>query len=305
MYTQNILIKKLREKFSDKYSYEFVSFVNLHTPIILVCPKHGNFEQKPSVLVQLRCRGCKKCNLKTEGLSYISCRDDFIREASKTHNNIYDYSEVIYEKSKGAVTIICPEHGKFSMRARHHIDGQGCARCLKSLRKEKSRNNIKLKNKIRYIANPDYYKKKSAEYRTKNPEKAKRAIKNWHNENPTWKKDYQQNRRKEDVNFRLSQNLRNRLSRVLRGKIKGGSAVSDLGCSVDKLLQHLEVLFKLGMSWDNYGHKKGIKCWHIDHIIPLAAFDLTDREQFLAACHYTNLQPLWAEENMRKGAKIL
>ena len=54
------------------------------------------------------------------------------------------------------------------------------------------------------------------------------------------------------------------------------------------------------MSWDNYGRTG----WHIDHIIPLSKFDLTDREQFLKACHYTNLQPLWAKDNLIKGNKF-
>jgi hypothetical protein len=63
------------------------------------------------------------------------------------------------------------------------------------------------------------------------------------------------------------------------------------------LRARLEVKFQQGMSWDNYGQ------WHIDHIKPLAKFDLTDRTQFLAACHYTNLQPLWAEDNLSKGAR--
>ena len=55
------------------------------------------------------------------------------------------------------------------------------------------------------------------------------------------------------------------------------------------------------MTWNNYGYKG----WHIDHIIPLSAFDLADREQFLKACHFTNLQPLRAEENFSKNNKIL
>ena len=54
------------------------------------------------------------------------------------------------------------------------------------------------------------------------------------------------------------------------------------------------------MNWKGWS----VRGWHIDHIIPLVSFDLTDRKQFLKACHYTNLQPLWAEENLRKGAKI-
>ena len=60
------------------------------------------------------------------------------------------------------------------------------------------------------------------------------------------------------------------------------------------------------MVWDNWGTQKidGPKKWHLDHVIPLAQFDLTDRDQFLKAVHYTNLQPLWAEENVAKGSKV-
>ncbi len=110
----------------------------------------------------------------------------------------------------------------------------------------------------------------------------------------------QMSRRANDLNFRLSQNLRSRLSSALRASatLKLGSSIKDLGCSIGELRRFIEARFKPGMSWDNYGS------WEIDHITPLAAFDLSDREQLLRACNYTNLQPLWAEENSRKGSKI-
>jgi hypothetical protein len=76
------------------------------------------------------------------------------------------------------------------------------------------------------------------------------------------------------------------------------SAVRDLGCSVENLRLHLEALFTSGMSWDNYGRGG----WEIDHITPLSAFDLTDPAQALRAVHFTNLQPLWAAENLSKRA---
>ena len=61
---------------------------------------------------------------------------------------------------------------------------------------------------------------------------------------------------------------------------------------------HLEAQFKPGMTWDNYG----LKGWHVDHIRPCASFDLRDPEQQRRCFHYTNLQPLWAEENLKKGS---
>lgn len=98
---------------------------------------------------------------------------------------------------------------------------------------------------------------------------------------------------------RLSNNIRRRLRLAIKRNWRTGSAVRDLGCSIDQLMAYLELKFRPGMSWDNYGK------WHIDHVRPLSGFDLTDRIQLLQACHYTNLQPLWAEENARKSNKDL
>ena len=72
-----------------------------------------------------------------------------------------------------------------------------------------------------------------------------------------------------------------------------------IGCTVSQLACHLESQFKPGMSWENHG-KYG---WHMDHIRPLASFDLNDPEQLIEACHYVNIQPLWARDNLRKGDK--
>jgi hypothetical protein len=113
-------------------------------------------------------------------------------------------------------------------------------------------------------------------------------------------KDYVNNRFKTNVQFKLTCNLRARLKLAINNNQKTGSAVRDLGCSIEQLKQHLESKFQTGMSWDNWSFDG----WHIDHIKPLASFDLTDRKQFLEACHYTNLQPLWAKDNLAKSDKI-
>ncbi len=96
-----------------------------------------------------------------------------------------------------------------------------------------------------------------------------------------------------DAKYRLTKILRSRLT---KGLVRAGFAVRDLGCTIDELRVHLEALFRPGMTWENWGD------WHIDHVRPLASFNLTDRAQFLQACRYTNLQPLWAAENLKKGA---
>jgi hypothetical protein len=113
-----------------------------------------------------------------------------------------------------------------------------------------------------------------------------------------YRRNYTKDRLKNDPTFKLAFAIRTRLRVALRRQYKSGSAVKDLGCSIEYLKAHLESQFKPGMSWENHGD------WHIDHIIPLSKFDLTNRQEFLKACHFTNLQPLWAIENFRKGDKI-
>ena len=76
--------------------------------------------------------------------------------------------------------------------------------------------------------------------------------------------------------------------------------VKDLGCSIEDFKKYIESKFQNGMSWENYGHDT----WHLDHITPLDAFNLSDRNQFLVASHYTNYQPLWAKDNYSKSNTI-
>lgn len=105
-----------------------------------------------------------------------------------------------------------------------------------------------------------------------------------------------------DQRFHLAGLLRSRLRSVVSGRRRTASAIRDLGCSVAYLVEHLEQQFSPGMSWANHGN--GVGRWNIDHKIPLASVDLTSREQLLRVCHYTNLQPLWSTDNIRKGNRI-
>lgn len=106
---------------------------------------------------------------------------------------------------------------------------------------------------------------------------------------------YERSQRANNTDWRIKKNLRCRLYYAIKSNQKRGSAVSDLGCSIEFLKVYLSSMFNKGMTWDNYGD------WHIDHIKPLSLFDLTDIKQFKKACHHTNLQPLWAEDNIKKS----
>ena len=106
-------------------------------------------------------------------------------------------------------------------------------------------------------------------------------------------------RLKTDPIFKLSDLVRSRVRQALKSKnFKKNKRTFDLvGCTVEQLAFHLENQFKPLMTWENHGK------WHIDHIVPLASADTSD--ELYALCHYTNLQPLWAEENLSKGDKVV
>ena len=97
---------------------------------------------------------------------------------------------------------------------------------------------------------------------------------------------------------RAMRNAVKRITRISKSK-KEGRTIEYIGCSMLHARKHIEKQFKRGMHWNNHG-----TVWHIDHIIPLSKFDLTDPMQRKRANHFTNLQPLYVHENIKKGAHI-
>lgn len=145
-------------------------------------------------------------------------------------------------------------------------------------------------------------KEKAAEYRLNNRKARLDYSKEWKKRNRArvneYSTKYQASRKISNINYRLAIRLRKRLGTALKNNQKKGSAVDLLGCSVEQLRCHLASKFQPGMTWDNWS----LTGWHIDHIRPLSSFDLTDLDQLKQACHYTNLQPLWAKDNLVKGS---
>ena len=160
------------------------------------------------------------------------------------------------------------------------------AYCIECCKIKAKAENIKYRTRIKI---------RRKKYLLENKEKIKIYKKKYKQLNREQIRKYENNRYKNFIEFRLAHLLRRRLGSAIRNNYKTGSAVNDLGCSIKYLKSYLEKKFEIGMNWNNQGE------WHIDHIKPLSNFDLTNRKQFLKANHYTNLQPLWAKDNMSKG----
>ena len=156
-----------------------------------------------------------------------------------------------------------------------------------------------------YYINTEYYHNKHKLWNIKNKEKEKIRSAQYYKTN----KSYLLKRRninslkryKTDLNYKIRKLLRNRMYHVLTGKriTKRYKTMDLTGCSIDELKYYLESKFLPGMTWENYGK------WHIDHIIPCAFFILTDYQEQKFCFHYTNLQPLWAEDNLKKRDNII
>ena len=107
-------------------------------------------------------------------------------------------------------------------------------------------------------------------------------------------------RLKSDIGYKLLCRCRSRIWYALKGRVDKTKRTRELiGCSTDELKEYLENKFTDGMNWDNYGE------WHIDHIKPCASFNFTNEEEQNECFNYTNLQPLWAMDNMKKHDKII
>jgi len=164
--------------------------------------------------------------------------------------------------------------------------------------------------------NPEKRKKSVNEYYQRNKEKISKyhkerysnpkvkkkysiLNKNWKEKNKDRLLELEKYKYHNDILFKLKYVLRRRTNSFLKKRelTKSKQLVDYLGCSPVELKEHLEKQFSLGMSWKNYGWG-----WHIDHIIPLA--NAKTKKEIYKLCHYTNLQPLWAKDNLIKGSNL-
>ncbi len=161
-------------------------------------------------------------------------------------------------------------------------------RRLAYLKEWRKRDYVKTKRKAYKLKNKEHIRKQSCEY-AKRPEIRERV------------RNQVRKRLKNDPIFLIKYRLRTRFYQyVKRGLAKKQVKTSKLiGCDWKYLKNHLQRRFKKGMSWKNYGE------WHIDHTIPMAHFNLLDVKQQYKCCNYKNLKPMWAIDNLSKGARYV
>lgn len=166
----------------------------------------------------------------------------------------------------------------------------------------KNQDIIKRKRKERYSLQRTQQLEYSRKYYQENKEYCKEYARQYNKthtkEKTLYNRQYFNNRTKEDLCFKIGVRLRSRLYVAIKSNQKSGSAVRDLGCTIEELKIYLENQFTEGMTWDNWGF--GDDKWNIDHIIPLHMVNLTNREEFLRVCHYTNLRPMWQKDNLSR-----
>lgn len=196
-----------------------------------------------------------------------------------------------------------------------------CKLCVKQYSSDwysKNKEKVNAKGKEYYINNKKAITQRHKEYNTVNKDKIREynkkrysdnreeiisKTKSWYLNNKDRKQNravvYRKERYKNDTNFKLTCVIRSRLNKAIKNNQKTGSAVVDLGCTIEEFKLYIESLWEPGMTWNNWTRDG----WHIDHIKPLASFDLDVEEELYKATHYTNMQPLWAKDNLKKSDK--
>ena len=178
-----------------------------------------------------------------------------------------------------------------------HVAHGLCWACYLKKRRTSNPGSRKEENKSYYWRNKERECARAWAWKKENPDRVKESNRIWETKNHDLRNDQMRERRL-IPRHRLENNMRRRLHKALRNGKSVVSAVKDLGCSMSCFKLYIENQFLPGMTWSNYGK------WHLDHVIPVSHFDLTDRMQTLEAFNWLNYQPLWAIDNLKKNNRL-
>ena len=211
---------------------------------------------------------CKECE-RLRGIEYRKKNSEKVKESSKKwrNNNIENYKKTIEKYLEKNPHMVSKERIKIYRQD------------------EEFKKKENLKKKEYYRDNIEQEREKSKKYYHDNKQVIRKKNNDWKN-----------NKRKNDGFYRMKINLRHRLRDYLFGESKSKRTKDIIGLDKMEFKSYVENKFHDGMTWDNYGK------WHLDHIKPLC--QAKDNDEALLLNHYTNLQPLWAEDNLRKNRKL-
>lgn len=174
--------------------------------------------------------------------------------------------------------------------ARYRVENAESLRVEKARWYQENKERLKEKARLNHAQNKDRASQRNREWRLKNRDRSRK-----------YHRDYEMERRRSDPSFAISITMKSRVRMALKKSHskKASKTATLIGCSIEQLRVHIERGFKRGMTWKNYGTH-----WHIDHILPCASFELSDPRQQLQCFHWSNLQPLWSVENLKKSDNI-
>lgn len=254
-------------------------------------------KEEKRLLINSRIKKCKICNIEKSISEYNKAGGG---------NSLQPYCKPCDAERKRKYILNNIEKVKAKRKERYEKNKVLVPEEIKKKNIEESVKKLILFNKTNKKKMSDEERKKRKRecdraYRLKNKEKLKQKKKEYStSEKEKEKARRRQSEKMSDIGFRIKKNLRGRVYVALKRGCKSISTMELLGCSVEEFRSYFESKFTIGMSWEKY-LEGGI---HIDHIIPCVAFDLTKEDQQKICFHYTNLQPLWATDNLKKGTSL-
>ena len=246
------------------------------------CKQPAKNKPKPIEIVEGERKVCNKCD---------------------TEKGVEDFY-----KSKYCLKGVRPSCKKCCKEDQKNYKLDNIEKIKESNKKYKGRQDVKEKRKLYLIENEEKLIAQGKKYVEANKESIKQKKKAYCENNRDKINAAIAKRFANNPQAKLAHNMRARFHDALkRADIMKTEKTFDLiGCSIAHCKKHLEDQFTDGMSWDNYGSDRNgtvPRFWHADHVRPIAAFDLTDEDQRKKCFNYKNLQPLWSQDNLKKGCK--
>lgn len=320
--TQTEFVSRAKEIHGDKYDYSNSIYVNSSTKLIVICRKHGQFLTAPSTHIMGKRRGCPKCGYDSVRKKMSYTHEEYIAKAIAKHNNYYDYSKTLYINSKNKIVVTCLKHGDFITDPSHHLQGIGCFKCgiERSVKDKKLResdirkvhgnrfiydlsNHINLYKKIRILCPEHGWFECSVSVHMRTKSGGCKLCRRAELDASIFKKPERMKKRHaerqaSDQIYKLSRRMRSRIRQIFckMANQKNCKTEDIVGCSWDEFYTHIERQFTKGMCWDRLDEI------HIDHIVPLATAQTVD--DIIRLNHFTNLRPLWAKDNLKKGGRV-